>query len=454
MSLITSILTGGINNHETTNEEANAISTDFVSEGVVGILANTSGVAPATGGFAVNATGTPDTNIQISTGVAYVTATPSTQGSQTVRVKNSATITQAISANSSGSTKYDWVYLEVDATNANAPNTAGDNVAEITVSRSSSASNDDGTPPTYGILLAVVTVANGFSTITNANIADSRTRSYTDASSSISNIAFDHISSGCVWSGDSYASTRNASCTAGVVYLDGQPHTVTAVSARTFTASKDTYCDLQSNGDGTASWVYSESSNNAASQALTTGNVRGAIIVTGASNIASVGSVNQGQEDKVLPIASSVPYQVTDSLGNLICPRDPQRQLLGARRRTSDFTSSSASDTQVTELSVPISIPTARKVRITISGTALLVVSSGVNGYVSFWDGTVGSGTQLGLMQVVSASANQRLPVSRTIIKTLSAGSHTINAALKSQSGNQTLEAASTSPLELRIELA
>lgn len=175
MSLITSILTGGVNNHETTAEEANALATDFISEGIVGAIANTSGVAPATGGFAVNATGTPDTNIQISAGTAYVTATPSTQGSQTIRVKNSATITQAISANSSGSTKYDWVYLSVDATNANAPNTAGDNVASIVVSRSSSAATDDGTPPTYGVLLAVVTVANGFSTITNGVIRDRRT---------------------------------------------------------------------------------------------------------------------------------------------------------------------------------------------------------------------------------------------------------------------------------------
>ena len=183
MSIVSSILTGGVNNHATTNEEANALSTDFVSPGVVGTVSNTSGVAPATGGYAVNATGTPDANVQISAGTAYVTATPSTQGSQTIRLKNSATITQAISANSSGSTKYDWVYLSVDATNANAPNTAGDNVGSITVSRSSSAATDDGTPPTYAILLAVVTVANGFSTITNSVIRDRRTQTTIGATS-------------------------------------------------------------------------------------------------------------------------------------------------------------------------------------------------------------------------------------------------------------------------------
>ena len=50
---------------------------------------------------------------------------------------------------------------------------------------------------------------------------------------------FDHIASGCVWSGDSYGSTRNASCTSGVVYIAGKRLTVAAVTARSFTASKD-----------------------------------------------------------------------------------------------------------------------------------------------------------------------------------------------------------------------
>lgn len=175
-TILTSVLTGGSNSHQTTSEEVNAYATDFVSEGIVGSVANTSGVAPATGGFAINASGTPDTNVVISTGVAYVTGTPTSQNSQTLRVKCSVSGTLAISANSSGSTKYDWIYISVSAGNAANPNTAGDNVATIVASRSSSASSDDGTPPTYGYPLAVVTVANGFSTITNSNIRDIRTQ--------------------------------------------------------------------------------------------------------------------------------------------------------------------------------------------------------------------------------------------------------------------------------------
>lgn len=176
MSIIVSKLTAGSNNHLTTAEEGNAVYTDFVSEGIVGSVTNTSGVAPATGGFSVNAQGTPDMTVAVGSGVAYVTGTPTSQNSQTFRVKNSASANTTISANSSGSTKYDWVYIKLDATNLNTPNTAGDDVATIVTSRSSSSSSDDGTPPTYGYPIAIVTVANGASSITNSNIRDIRTQ--------------------------------------------------------------------------------------------------------------------------------------------------------------------------------------------------------------------------------------------------------------------------------------
>lgn len=174
MSIITSKLTAGSNNHLTTSEEANGVYTDFVGQGIVGAVANASGVSPSTGGWAVNAQGSPDATVAVGTGVAYVTGTPTSQNSQTFRVKNGASANVTIAANASGSTKYDWIYISLSATNLNTPNTAGDNVASLVTSRSSSASADDGTPPTYGYCLAVVTVANGFTTITNGTIADKR----------------------------------------------------------------------------------------------------------------------------------------------------------------------------------------------------------------------------------------------------------------------------------------
>lgn len=183
MAITTGILTGGANSHETTSEEANQVASDFCTAGIVGATTNTSGVAPATGGFAVNAQGTPDMTVAVSTGTAYVTATPSGQSSQLLRVKNSATSNVTIASNTSGSTKYDWVYISISAANAANPNTAADNVATLVTSRSSSASSDDGTPPTYGRVLAVVTVANGASSITNGNISDKRIPSLVSNSS-------------------------------------------------------------------------------------------------------------------------------------------------------------------------------------------------------------------------------------------------------------------------------
>lgn len=177
MSITTGILTGGANAHQTTSEEANAWATDFISEGIVGSVGSTNGIAPTTGSFSINAQGTPDMTVAVGSGTAYVTGTPSSQASQTFRVKNSATSNVTISANSSGSTKYDWVYIQLDATKLNTPNSAADDVATLVTSRSSSASSDDGTPPTYGYPLAVVTVANGATTITNSNIRDLRTQS-------------------------------------------------------------------------------------------------------------------------------------------------------------------------------------------------------------------------------------------------------------------------------------
>jgi hypothetical protein len=174
MSLFTSLLTAGTNSHQETSENANGIATDFVSQGVIGSISNTSGVAPATGGFAVNAQGTPDMTVAVSTGVAYVTATPTSQSSQSLRVKNASSANVTITSNSSGSTKYDWLYVSIDASKAANPADDASDVASLTTSRSSSSSTDNGTPPTYGYCIAVITVSNGASSITNANITDKR----------------------------------------------------------------------------------------------------------------------------------------------------------------------------------------------------------------------------------------------------------------------------------------
>lgn len=177
MTLTTSILKGTDNNYETTSEMANGLGTDFGSEGVVGTITNTSGVAPMTGAFAVNEAGTPDMTVDVTAGTAYVTATPTGQGSQLLRVVSSATESVTINANSTGGTRYDWIYLQIDATNAAAPNSTGSNVASLVTQRSTTLATDSNGTPSNSYAIAVVTVANGASSISNASITDKRANS-------------------------------------------------------------------------------------------------------------------------------------------------------------------------------------------------------------------------------------------------------------------------------------
>lgn len=164
---------------------------------------------------------------------------------------------------------------------------------------------------------------------------------------------YNFIASGCIWTADSVGVNKNASMSAGVAYIAGVRVTVAVVTGRVFTASVDTYID--SNSAGTL--VYTEVANNAASPALAANSIRVGIIITGGTTIATTGSINQGQESSVLPIASSIPYVTTDSLGNLINPRDIGYSTLGYTEKTTGQSGITAI-TDITGMSLVVKIPT------------------------------------------------------------------------------------------------
>lgn len=210
------------------------------------------------------------------------------------------------------------------------------------------------------------------------------------------NTIFDHVISGCEISADSAGSSLNWSMTAGVVMINGRRLTVGALSNIAATASRDTYVDVLDNADGTASVVRTGGNvvtNNNTSPALAANSIRIGIVVSGAGSIASSASINQGQKDRVLPIASSIPYRVTDSLGNLICPRDPNRKLLGYQERTTSATATTQA--LITGLTSPIIIPAYRKAKVTIWSSRMSNDTSGDGAAMKAWDGTVGSGTNI-----------------------------------------------------------
>jgi len=270
-----------------------------------------------------------------------------------------------------------------------------------------------------------------------------------------SDTGYDFVRSGLVITGDSYGSTRAASMTAGIVYINGIRIPVSAVVARTYTASRDTYIDVNSSG----TVVYTEVTNNAASPALSANSIRIGIVVTGASNIANVGSINQGQETKLLPVASSIYYTVTDSLGNLICCRDPQHRTLSVRRRTTQFSTSSSTAQLVTGLTAPVIIPTGRKYKARLNVTQILNNTSGQYAESALWEGTIGSGAMLAAQSARMGTASMDASGNCESVPTTPGSSNpTINAAFRNPAGGGTADMIASLgtgiPISIVVELA
>lgn len=274
-------------------------------------------------------------------------------------------------------------------------------------------------------------------------------------------LALDHVASGAVWTGDAYGSTRAASMTAGVLYINGKRYTLNAVTARLFTASKDTYIDAPVPASGSvianADLIYTEVANNAASPALAVNRIRLGIVITGAGNIANVAAINQGQEDKVLPIASSIPYAVTDSLGNLICPRDSQRRTLAYRQLTGTPTTTSSVKTtsNIEGLFTLAKVPTGRKIKVTLHGGA--VYASGTARVdMTIYEGTVAGGVKIasGWAPGVNSSFSAGgLKAEREYTPSSSNPSFQVGWAI-APSGTATIETDNgASPMFLRVEL-
>lgn len=221
------------------------------------------------------------------------------------------------------------------------------------------------------IKLARIRVGTGVTTISNSVIDDLRTMasSIQQAGGPLAlqsdYLVRDHVVEGCVWTGNALGSTRAGNMSAGVVFINGVALTVAAESLHTFAASKDTYVDLVDNGDGTAVPVYTAENNNAASPALAADSLRIAIVVTGASSIANVAAINQGASITYIQGArprfvtdTSSALIVTDSLGNLICPRSPKPGLVGGLIRVDNgITTGTPGGTPVTWNGFGASVP-------------------------------------------------------------------------------------------------
>ncbi len=169
-----SVIQSGTNNYLTPAESFNVVATDLFTAGVIGTIAATSGVAPTTGSFAVNAQGSPNMSVAVTAGTAYVNATPTGGTAQNIRVKLAASENVTIPANSTGGTRYDWVYIKVDADKLNNPAADGTDVVTLITQRSTTLATDSNGTPANALAIATVTVTNGAVSIANADITDRR----------------------------------------------------------------------------------------------------------------------------------------------------------------------------------------------------------------------------------------------------------------------------------------
>jgi hypothetical protein len=126
---------------------------------------------------------------------------------------------------------------------------------------------------------------------------------------------------------------------------------------------------------------------------------------------------------------------------------------LGSASITSDFTTTSTTVVQVTGLTSSVTVPGSRRVKITANARALENNTAGTVVFMSLWDGTVGSGTQIGEAAVSITSANLGFGAVAMAVQTPSAGSKTYNVGLRVTGGTGKLGAASTYPGLLLVEL-
>jgi hypothetical protein len=130
---------------------------------------------------------------------------------------------------------------------------------------------------------------------------------------------------------------------------------------------------------------------------------------------------------------------------------------LGYAQITSNLTTSSTTQVQATGLTSTVVIPSGnRRVKITLYVSNSYNLTANKYCVFSIWDGTVGSGTQIGKAQIFNnGTAGGAGTVVCIATVTPSVGSKTYNVGFATDSGGgtNTLEASATYPAFILVEL-
>lgn len=263
----------------------------------------------------VAAAGTPDNTVRIPTGSIIIgenspsSTTPDYFYYGWVTSEVSVTIT----ANASGNPRIDLIVAYVDLSVVSSSSNdnpgalafaavAGTPAATPSAPTASAVTTAIGAANPY-VILAQVSVANGFATITNGNITDMRPHVDTPKRRA------DYMAGDFVATGMTVAATSGlgVAIAAGEAYINGKLIYKPRIT-KTLTASRDVYIDLPQTAlpTNTDDYTYTEVANGAAAPALATNSIRIAKVVTAAASITSV-TQNGANDANGNPIYPSKP---------------------------------------------------------------------------------------------------------------------------------------------------
>ncbi len=138
---------------------------------------DTPGVLDLNGGHClVVENGSPNMSVNVGQGIVYVSNSLFTEFSDEQKfwdILIDATANVVINSNASGSTRYDLICIKVDT--GVVPDANASNVATVVAVQGTPGAGIPATPSDY-LLLATVEVADGETSITNAEITDARTQ--------------------------------------------------------------------------------------------------------------------------------------------------------------------------------------------------------------------------------------------------------------------------------------
>ena len=178
-----------------------------------------------------------------------------------------------------------------------------------------------------------------------------------------------------------------------------------------------------------------------------TGTVYGIPITTGVINTA--GTINGAS--LVTASVGSTALATNAVQGNQLAT---SAITLGYTQTTADFSSASTTAVQVTGLTTTVTIPSgSRKIKVTAFSSYMYAGTAAAAAYISIWDGTVGSGTQLQESQVTSATGGQGYVGIAIAVVTPAAGSKTYNIGYRVSSGAAgTFHGSATTPAFILVE--